>query len=83
MPGVDSYKYLFTLRYDFSGWIKSKLLRELTRPTIIKFLKKEILLKYRIFILLVIDKRLKNKKLLIILIEKYRINKIIVFIYYF
>ena len=83
MPGVDNYKYLFTSRYNLSGWIEGEPLRKLIKPIVIKFIKKIIILKYSIFILLIIDGKPKNKKLLIILIEKYKINKVIIFIYYF
>ena len=83
MLNVNSYKYLFTLKYNLNSWIESEPLRKLIRPTVIKFLEKEIFSKYRIFILLIVDKKPKNRKLLTILIEKYRINKVIVFVYYF
>ena len=71
------------MKCDLSNWIKSELLQKLTKFAVIKFIEKVIILKYNIFILLIIDRGPENKELLIILIKKYKINKIIVFIYYF
>ena len=66
----------------FSSWVEKKALSKTNLKKIAKFIKKNIVYKYRIFGKLIVDRGLENKKFVKTLTKLYNINRIVVSVYY-
>ena len=66
----------------FSNWVKEKALSKANLKKIVKFIKKDIVYRYKVFSKLIIDKKLENKRFVKTLTKLYSINKIVVLVYY-
>ena len=74
--------YLIFARDDFSRCIKNKVIRVVIAETITKFIYEDILYRHDYVNRFVMNENSKNKKLIKILVEKYKIKKIIVSTYH-
>ena len=74
--------YLMLARDDFSKCVKDKIIRVAIAETVTKFIYEDILYRYDYVSRFVMSKDSKNKRLIKILVEKYKIKRIIVSTYH-
>ena len=78
----QSKSYLVLVYNYLSSWVEEKALSKANLKEVAKFIKKDIIYRYRVFGKLIVDKGPKNKKFVKTLTKLYSIDKIVVSVYY-
>jgi len=74
--------YIVLTRNDFLKWVEEKVLKAATLKAIAKFLWKDVICRHNCSKRFVMNEELKNKEILEMLIEKYKIKRMMMLIYH-
>ena len=74
--------YIVLTRNDFLKWVEERALKAATSKAIAKFLWKDVICRHDCLKRFVMNEELKNKEIVETLIEKYKIKRVMMSIYY-
>jgi len=74
--------YIVLTKNDFSRWIKERILRAATSKAITKFLWEDMICRHDCLRRFIMNEELKNKKIIEMLIKKYKIKQMMMLTYY-
>jgi len=82
MFSSEEKHYIVLTRNDFLRWVEERVLRAATSKAIAKFLWKDVICRHDCSRRFVMNEELKNKEIVETLIEKYKIKRVMMSIYY-
>ena len=81
MPKYGDYEFIVTARYKFLGWPEGYALTKADSKYVGDFLQRDMVYRYKAFYRLIINRGLKNKGFIKVLIKRVSIYRLRIFTY--